>query len=234
LTRLDDDPDTRGEGDIEARRWELKRGEVGFVNTRVESSGRTLEDARHKVLLTLLRVQLAASGIGVLFAIPLAPGPEAIPIFIGCAAALSVLAVVSFAPMSYSTRASAYSLIFAALAVILAVIAGPIGPTFLVMCGALILPLILLPPRAAWGFVLGTFALVSLVGWAHVAGVIDWLRRERPDIPVLVMSGYTEDEQVRRGVSTGELPFLRKPFSAADLVLATREVLQNTDPATTS
>ena len=64
--------------------------------------------------------------------------------------------------------------------------------------------------------------------------VIDWLRRERPDIPVLVMSGYTEDEQVRRGVSTGELPFLRKPFSAADLVLATREVLQNTDPATTS
>ena len=131
-------------------------------------------------MLTLLRVQFAASGIGVLVAIPLAPGPEAIPIFTGCAVALSVLGVASFAPMSYRTRARAYSLIFAVLAVALAVVAGPIGPTFLVMCGALILPLILLSPREAAGFVLGTFALVSFVAWAHIAGVITL---EIPAIP---------------------------------------------------
>jgi two-component system cell cycle sensor histidine kinase/response regulator CckA len=56
--------------------------------------------------------------------------------------------------------------------------------------------------------------------------VIDWLKRERPQTPVLVMSGYTEDEQVKRGMRTGELPFLRKPFSAEDLVQAAQEVLR--------
>jgi len=150
------------------------------VSTRVDTPGRSLEEARHKVLLTLLRVQFAASGIGVLVAIPLAPGPEAVLIFGGCLVALSVLGVASFAPMSYRTRARVYSLIFAVLAVVLAVVAGPIGPTFLVMCGALILPLILLSPREAAGFVLGTFALVSFVAWAHIAGVITL---EIPAIP---------------------------------------------------
>jgi hypothetical protein len=49
------------------------------------------------------------------------------------AVALSALGVASFAPMSYRMRASAYSLIFAVLEVVLAVVAGPIGPTFLVI-----------------------------------------------------------------------------------------------------
>jgi len=145
---------------------------VDFVSNKIDTSGRKLEDARHKILLTLLRAQLAASGIGVLVAIPLAAGSEAIPIFIGCVVALSAIAIVAFGPMSYRTRARAYSLIFTMLAVVLAIFAGPVGSTFLVMCGAIILPLILLPRREAWGFVLVTFTLVSFVGWAHVAGMI--------------------------------------------------------------
>jgi len=150
------------------------------VSTRVGTSEPTLEEARHRVLLTLLRVQLAASGFGTLIAIPLTEGPEAIPIFAGCAAALLVLALLAFAPMSYSTLARLYSLTFALLSVVLAVFAGPIGPTFLVMCGALVLPLVLLPLREAWGFAIGTFVLVSFVGWAHVGRLI---AVEVPPIP---------------------------------------------------
>jgi len=125
-------------------------------------------------------VQLAASGLGTLIAIPLSTGPEAIPIFVACGVALSVLALLAFAPMSYSTLARLYSLTFALLSVALAVFAGPIAPTFLVMCGALVLPLVLLPLREAWGFAIGTFALVSFVGWAHVARLIPV---EIPEIP---------------------------------------------------
>jgi signal transduction histidine kinase/CheY-like chemotaxis protein len=131
-----------------------------------------LEDARHRVLLPLLRAQFAASGIGVLIAIPFWPSRDVIPIFAGCAVALLALGTIAFAPMSYSVRARGYSLVFSALAVILAVFAGPGPPTFLVMCGALILPIILLSPREASGFVLVTFVLVSLVAWGHVSGVI--------------------------------------------------------------
>jgi signal transduction histidine kinase/CheY-like chemotaxis protein len=125
-------------------------------------------------------VQLAASGIGTLVAIPLSPGPEATSVYVACAVALSVLAVLAFAPMSYSTLARLYSLVFAALSVALAVLAGPVAPTFLVMCGALVLPLVLLPLREAGAFAIGTFALVSFVGWAHVARLIEL---EIPEIP---------------------------------------------------
>jgi DNA-binding response OmpR family regulator len=61
---------------------------------------------------------------------------------------------------------------------------------------------------------------------ANGSTVIDWLARERPQVPVLVMSGYTEDEHVKRGMRIGEIPFLRKPFSADELVLAARTVLR--------
>jgi len=161
---------------MQPRGWQPPPGEVNLVSNKIDMSGGTLEDARHKVLLTLLRAQLAASTIGILFgallAIELATSRESIPIYIGCAATLLGFAIVAFAPMSYSTRARAYSLIYSALAVALAILAGPVGYTFLVMCGAIVLLFILLPLRESWGFVVGTFALVSFVGWAHVAGVI--------------------------------------------------------------
>lgn len=150
------------------------------MSTRIGTSAPAPEDARHRVLLTLLRAQLAASGVGTLFAVVLFPNPKVLPIFVGCAVALAGLAFLAFAPLSYGTLARLYSLIFAALTVSLAVFAGPVAPTYLVMCGALVLPLVLLPQREAWGFVAGTFALVCFVAWAHVARLITM---EIPEIP---------------------------------------------------
>jgi len=43
------------------------------------------------------------------------------------------------------------------------------------------------------------------------------LRARHPQLGVLLMSGYTEDEMVLRGVRTDEVNFLAKPFSVSDL-----------------
>jgi DNA-binding response OmpR family regulator len=44
-------------------------------------------------------------------------------------------------------------------------------------------------------------------------------------MPVLYMSGYTEDAIVRHGVRDASLLLLSKPFGPADLVRKVREVL---------
>ena len=51
------------------------------------------------------------------------------------------------------------------------------------------------------------------------------MRALRPDIRVLLMSGYTDDEMTRRGILTPELTFLPKPFDVNDLLQRVREVL---------
>jgi two-component system cell cycle sensor histidine kinase/response regulator CckA len=52
------------------------------------------------------------------------------------------------------------------------------------------------------------------------------LRRRRPDLRVLYMSGYTEDEIVRRGdVGEGGLPLLQKPFTGDQLARLVRQSL---------
>jgi CheY-like chemotaxis protein len=48
---------------------------------------------------------------------------------------------------------------------------------------------------------------------------------ERPRLPVLFMSGYTDDDVVRRGLLVPGAPFLQKPFTPADLSRKVREVL---------
>jgi two-component system, cell cycle sensor histidine kinase and response regulator CckA len=47
----------------------------------------------------------------------------------------------------------------------------------------------------------------------------------QPDLPVLFMSGFTDDEVVRRGLLEPGAPFLQKPFDAAALGRRVREVL---------
>jgi PAS domain S-box-containing protein len=47
----------------------------------------------------------------------------------------------------------------------------------------------------------------------------------RPGLPFLFISGYTEDELVRRGVADGRLVLLEKPFSPAALSRRVREML---------
>jgi CheY-like chemotaxis protein len=47
----------------------------------------------------------------------------------------------------------------------------------------------------------------------------------RPGIRVLFMSGYTEDQVLRRDVQIGDVAFLQKPFSARELTMRVRQVL---------
>ena len=51
------------------------------------------------------------------------------------------------------------------------------------------------------------------------------LERLRPDIPVLYMSGYTDDTVLRYGVQENEVALLQKPFTPDALVAKVREVI---------
>jgi len=51
------------------------------------------------------------------------------------------------------------------------------------------------------------------------------LRERRPDARVLLMSGYTDDEILRRGLHDTSIAFLQKPFTPDDLGRAVRETL---------
>jgi two-component system cell cycle sensor histidine kinase/response regulator CckA len=53
----------------------------------------------------------------------------------------------------------------------------------------------------------------------------DQLLAQRPDMKVLFISGYTNDEVVRRGVKQGEAAFIQKPFTAEELMRKVREGL---------
>jgi hypothetical protein len=47
----------------------------------------------------------------------------------------------------------------------------------------------------------------------------------RPELKVLYISGYTNDEIVRRGVEGADAAFIQKPFTSEDLMRKVREVL---------
>ncbi len=51
------------------------------------------------------------------------------------------------------------------------------------------------------------------------------IRHTHPDVPILFMSGYTDDAVLRRGVGDRQTPFLQKPFGAEDLACAIRDAL---------
>jgi two-component system cell cycle sensor histidine kinase/response regulator CckA len=55
--------------------------------------------------------------------------------------------------------------------------------------------------------------------------LVDALRSTRPDVRVLYMSGYTDDEIVRRGLHDPSMSFIQKPFTAENLALQVRKVL---------
>jgi len=63
-------------------------------------------------------------------------------------------------------------------------------------------------------------------------GMVDELHEMSPTIRVLFMSGYTDNEILRRGIRTSETEFLQKPFTAETLCAAVRAVLAK--PATHS
>lgn len=61
-------------------------------------------------------------------------------------------------------------------------------------------------------------------------GMVDELLELSPGTRVLFMSGYTDNEILRRGIRTSETNFLQKPFTAESLIAAVRATL--TKPAT--
>jgi CheY-like chemotaxis protein len=54
----------------------------------------------------------------------------------------------------------------------------------------------------------------------------DRLQETHPPMGVLYVSGYTDDQVVRRGALRGDAPFLSKPFSARSLLEHVRTVLE--------
>jgi CheY-like chemotaxis protein len=55
--------------------------------------------------------------------------------------------------------------------------------------------------------------------------LVEKLTQSRPGIGFLLMSGYTDDDVVRRGVLHGETAFLQKPFTPVQLARKVRGVL---------
>ena len=55
--------------------------------------------------------------------------------------------------------------------------------------------------------------------------LVEKLLEMRPGIASLLMSGYTDDEVLRRGVQQGDTAFLQKPFTPDQLARKVREVL---------
>jgi PAS domain S-box-containing protein len=60
------------------------------------------------------------------------------------------------------------------------------------------------------------------------------LRGEMPDLPVLFVSGYTEDEVIRGGVSGSNTDFLEKPFRPAILLQRVAQLLVDGEDAVTA
>jgi DNA-binding response OmpR family regulator len=52
------------------------------------------------------------------------------------------------------------------------------------------------------------------------------LTAESPSLRVLYMSGYTDDEVLRRGVVNSEVDFLHKPFTPRELLVKVEDVLR--------
>ena len=59
--------------------------------------------------------------------------------------------------------------------------------------------------------------------------MVDHLLTKRPDLKVLFISGYTNDEVLRRGVSQSDSGFIQKPFAAEDLMKMVRGLLYNSE-----
>jgi two-component system cell cycle sensor histidine kinase/response regulator CckA len=55
--------------------------------------------------------------------------------------------------------------------------------------------------------------------------LVDAIRSTRPGVRVLYMSGYTDDEIVRRGLHDPNMSFIQKPFTAENLALQVRKIL---------
>lgn len=58
--------------------------------------------------------------------------------------------------------------------------------------------------------------------------LVDELLTVRPELKVLYISGYTDDEVMRRGITRSDAAFIHKPFTSEELMRKVREVLDST------
>jgi CheY-like chemotaxis protein len=61
--------------------------------------------------------------------------------------------------------------------------------------------------------------------------VAERLATHRPDLRVLYMSGYTDDDVMRRGITAVQTQFIQKPFLPDDLLRRVREALDASPPS---
>jgi FixJ family two-component response regulator len=64
--------------------------------------------------------------------------------------------------------------------------------------------------------------------------LVDQLLASRPELKVLYISGYTNDELTRRGLSQTDAAFIQKPFTAEELMRRVREVLESQESGAAS
>jgi two-component system, cell cycle sensor histidine kinase and response regulator CckA len=78
----------------------------------------------------------------------------------------------------------------------------------------------------------GLDLLVTDVVMPKLSGpkVVEELRRQRPGLKALYLSGYTDEGIVRHGVLQAGIPFLQKPFTLDALARKVREVLDTEVP----
>ena len=67
----------------------------------------------------------------------------------------------------------------------------------------------------------------SVMPGMNGAEVVRRLQAERPGLKALFMSGYTDDEILRRGVVSSTAAFIQKPFTLQEFARAAREALDN-------
>jgi two-component system cell cycle sensor histidine kinase/response regulator CckA len=53
------------------------------------------------------------------------------------------------------------------------------------------------------------------------------IRQSRPNMRIIFISGYAGDEVARKGISTGDVPFVQKPYLPSQLLARIREVLDS-------
>jgi PAS domain S-box-containing protein len=79
----------------------------------------------------------------------------------------------------------------------------------------------------------GVDLVVSDIVMPHVSGreLAEELARHHPGLPVLFMSGHTDDEMVRRNLLAPGAPFIQKPFDAKTIAAKLRALLDRADAA---
>ena len=71
-------------------------------------------------------------------------------------------------------------------------------------------------------------AIVSDVVMPHMTGteLVARLQAYRPELPVILMSGYSADDLPARGLEQAPVPLLTKPFTHDELVAAVTRLLR--------